>query len=122
MNSLELRDRIFQFVYGEISLHDLEEWLVPNTPELITNPDSADAGLVAAVELALAEYSDGTRDEDSVKSYFRDALQEFNTVFLDLTGNPMSWTVRASNTTTECQVVVPVSQAINLLTVEQVSL
>jgi hypothetical protein len=122
MNSLELRDRIFQFVYGEIGLHDLEEWLVPNTPELITDPDSADAGLVAAVELALAEYSDGIRDENSVKNYIRAALQEFNTIFIDLTGEPMPWTARASNTTTECQVVVPVSQAINLLTVAQVSL
>lgn len=82
MNSLELRNRIARFLEDEISLQDLEEWLVANIPELVRSPVSLDSDLVAAVELALAEFDDGIRDLEGVKDYLRNAVHENNTIII----------------------------------------
>lgn len=78
MKTFEFIDQIYRFLKDEISLRELEEWMVSNLRSLLKdNP-----GLVASVELALAEYSDGIRDLNGVKRYLYSSLEEFNTIFI----------------------------------------
>lgn len=74
MYSKELRDQVIRYIDNEISLHDLEEWLVPRMHRFIQNPDSDDADLIAEIELQLAEYSDGLRDEGQVRQEMKSFL------------------------------------------------
>lgn len=96
MLSLELRDRIALYISGDISLHELEDWLVPNLPALIQDPVSAEADLVAAIELCLAEYSAGFRDEDYVRNYLREALLKHNTISFTYPSNQVTIVTGAS--------------------------
>jgi hypothetical protein len=84
MVSQELRDWIAKYIENEISLQELESWTVSRLPLLIRDPSSTDADLVAAIELCLAEFSEGIRTEDEVRSYLRQALQEHNIIYLHL--------------------------------------
>ena len=72
MISLELRDRVRQSAYGEISATQLEEWMVPRLRLLLESVESADADVVAAIELGLAEMGDGIRTE----AQFRDLMKQ----------------------------------------------
>jgi len=83
MISDELRDMVIRYIDDQASLADLETWIVPRLPALISNPRSPDADLVAAVELALAELSRGIRSEPEVRSLIRKALQENISVWTD---------------------------------------
>ncbi len=76
MNTIDLRNQILKFIYQEITLKEFEEWFVSHLNSLLKENDA----FVGAVELALAEYSDGIRDLDSLREYFHSILQEFNTV------------------------------------------
>ncbi len=84
MLTLELRDKISRYIENEIQLEELETWIVEREPVLINDPNSVDASLVAAVELCLAEFSDGVKSEEEIRDYLRNALQENNTIFLDI--------------------------------------
>ncbi len=84
MYSLELREQIARYISSEISLEDLENWLVQNLPRLAVDPRSDDSSLAAAVDLCLVEYSAGLRTEESIKRYLSDALEEFKTVYINL--------------------------------------
>lgn len=84
MFTIELIDKISRYIENEIKLEELENWIVEREPILISDPDSVDASLVAAVELCLAEFSDGVKSEDEIRTYLRNALQEHNTIFLEI--------------------------------------
>ncbi len=81
MSALELRERIISFINDEISLSELEDWMIPNLANLIDDPN---AGLVYAVELVLAEFADGIRSEHEAKGFLKIALQENNTVRISI--------------------------------------
>jgi len=72
MFSQELRDHVISYLDNKISLQDLEDWIVPNAPELIHNPNDAD--LIAEIELQLAEFSDNLRDEEQIRQSLRIAI------------------------------------------------
>ncbi len=76
MISLELRDRVRQFAYGEISATQLEEWMVPRLRLLLESVESVDADVVAAIELGLAEMSDGIRTEAQFRDLMKQVLRE----------------------------------------------
>jgi len=82
MLSLELRDWIARYISTEISLEELENWVVSHLPELAADPHSDDSALAAAVDLCLAEYSDGIRTEEEIRHYLRDALSLYRTIKL----------------------------------------
>ena len=84
MFTIELIDKISRYIENEIKLEELETWIVEREPILISDPDSVDASLVAAVELCLAEFSDGVKSEEEIRTYLRNALQEHNTIFIEI--------------------------------------
>ena len=81
MISSTLRDKILEFTLNQISLADLEEWLVPQIPALIGDPNSEASDLVSAIELGIAELNAGILNKDSLVSYFQKVLSE-NTLII----------------------------------------
>ena len=76
MLSYEFKDVIFEFIQSNITVQQLEEWLVPRLPTLIKEQDSSDADVVATIELGLAEMSDGIRTEEDFRKLLFDAVCE----------------------------------------------
>lgn len=59
MISFELLNKIQQFINKEISVQELEEWIVPRMHLLLVPAESDEADLVATIELGLAEIGEG---------------------------------------------------------------
>ena len=76
MITSELRDILTRFVSSELSVEQIEDWIVPRLATLIEHPDSANSQVAAAVELALAELSTGIRSEAEARSLVKEALDE----------------------------------------------
>ena len=81
MLSFELKDKILQYADSKITLQDLEDWLVPRLPIFLKKPQTADADIVAVVELGLAEITNKIRTETEFRLILREVLQE-HTSFL----------------------------------------
>jgi len=98
MISFELRDRVYQFVDGEISAAQLEEWMVPRLRLLLESVESADADVVAAIELGLAEMSDGIRTEAQFRDLMKQVLREHAAASVFLRGDTRDETTSANGT------------------------
>jgi hypothetical protein len=73
--SSDLLDKINQYLDNQITISELEEWLVPREPFLLREPESDDSDIIGAIELGLAEMSAGLRVEDDLRRLFREALE-----------------------------------------------
>jgi len=82
MLSSELSNKILEFVESSITMSQLEEWLVPRLPFFLRIPDSADADIVSAVELGLAEVSSEIRTIEGFRNYLRYVVQGRNVLAL----------------------------------------
>lgn len=77
MLSYELKDQIAKYIDGEITFGQLEEWYVPRLPLFLQAPDSADADMIAEIELAAADWSAGSYDEAEVRRILADAMAQY---------------------------------------------
>jgi hypothetical protein len=77
--SCELKDKVLQYVEREITVEELEDWLVPRLPLYATREDTPDSDLSAAVELGLAEMNDGIRTEDEFRCFVATAVRQAET-------------------------------------------
>jgi hypothetical protein len=75
MLSSDLRDAIISFVEDRSTVTQLEEWLVPRLPVYLQSPETDDADVVAAVELALADMAAGTRTVQDIRSDLNAVVQ-----------------------------------------------
>ena len=75
MLSLELKDKVLQYIDSSITLEQLEDWLVPRLPIFLRKSEAADADVVAAIELGLAEISNEIRTELEFRSLLTKALR-----------------------------------------------
>lgn len=100
---LVLRNTVLQYVESEISLEQLEDWYVPKLPSLIDDAGSAEANLVAAIELGLAELSSGIVTENELKAYLVEALAEIrieqHPIIFDQSSERSHWIFGTSNET-----------------------
>lgn len=80
MLSSELRNQIIKFVDQEISIEELEDWYVPRLPFFLNSPHSSDAEVIAALELALHEFSSGTISENELRMTLLDAIRDKETI------------------------------------------
>lgn len=80
MVSPELREKVVAYLDGKITLAELERWYVPRVPRFFKDPDSADADIIAAIDLGLAELHDRIRTESAVRELIASALREYDTV------------------------------------------
>ncbi len=81
MLSYELREQVIRYIDQEISPTELEDWFVPRLSAFLQFPDSDDAEMIAAVEMALAELADGLIDEAEGRAMVRETVDRLgNTV------------------------------------------
>lgn len=80
MLSLELRNQVINYVNSEITIEQLEDWYVPRLPLYTRIPDSADAKVIAAIELGLAEYNCEIRSEEELRAFLADTIREYDTM------------------------------------------
>lgn len=103
MAEYEFFEKINQYIDGDISLEQLEDWYVPRLPTLIDDEDSAESNLVASLELGLAELSSGVQSENELKEYLSEALSEVQVelrpIFLDPRDESIRWITGSSNET-----------------------
>lgn len=72
MNTLwnNIRENLIDYITGKIPLSNFEDWLVPASWNVHQNEDRSTTNLVFAIELKLAEYSNGLWTEDELKEHF----------------------------------------------------
>jgi hypothetical protein len=80
MISSELYNKVIEVIDNQIDIKQLEEWLVPRLPIFLAEPDSAD--VVAAIELGLAEMSDGIRTKEEFSELLLDTIQEQGAILI----------------------------------------
>jgi len=98
MISLELRNKVYQFVDGAISATQLEEWMVARLRLFLESVESADADVVAAIELGLAEMSDGIRTEAQLRQFMKQVLREHAAASVFLGADTRDETTSANRT------------------------
>lgn len=57
--SVEILSKLDEFLEGEVSLSELDEWLAPRLPYYLDAPDSLNGRLAGAIELFVAESQSG---------------------------------------------------------------
>lgn len=99
MLTSELLSVIEQYVTGAIILEQLEDWLAPRWVLLFSlppvEPEATD--LAAAVELGLAEISNGSRSEEEFRSMVMTLLQQSRTIPLSYPGQGKMTGTESSN-------------------------
>jgi hypothetical protein len=63
----QIRERVARYLVGEISLDELEDWLVERSWNMHRDSDEAAQKLAAAIELRLAEHSSGHLSDDGLR-------------------------------------------------------
>ena len=66
--SFEIISKVTEYVERDITLWELESWLVTKLPTYLDNPESTEGKLAVLVDLCLAELHDGIRAERGVRS------------------------------------------------------
>jgi hypothetical protein len=82
MLSSEFREIANRYIDNQISLNELEEWLVPNLPDYLVSPQSDDADIASVIELGLADVSLGNRTQDEFRNDLKIALYEHTEAIL----------------------------------------
>jgi hypothetical protein len=70
-----IHERLIDYLAGEITLRDFEDWFFPETWDVDQKRDLALVGLVYAIKLSLAEFSNGDWTEDELRGLLQ-SLQE----------------------------------------------
>ena len=76
MLSYELREQVLDYINNRIDFEDLQDWYVPRLRQFLEDPNSADADMIAAIELASVQLAEGLSSEDEVKFMLLDAISE----------------------------------------------
>lgn len=78
MFSYELREQILNYINNRIQLDDLEDWYIPRLRQLLKDPYSAEADVIAAIEHAAFHLEEGINDEGEVKDMLWDTLGKYS--------------------------------------------
>ncbi len=107
-NSLDvtIRDWLARYLAGEIGLGEFQEWFVPATWDQPGKGDSEIDALIGEIELRLAEYTGGHRDEKDLRTL----LVPLVTNYRIRIGAPIHRTASTAVTTTRA-VGLPVESA-----------
>jgi len=85
MFPFEILDRTRAYLNGDITLHELESWVVPHLELLVAERGSMTYLLAGAIELGLAEMSIGDIDEEAFREQLWGFLSAHHRVFGGLT-------------------------------------
>lgn len=68
----DIYEALVRFLAGEISLDDFEDWFVQQSWNMDLDSDESAQQLASAIELKLAEYSNGHLSNNELSSFFRE--------------------------------------------------
>ncbi|MBI1955041.1 MAG: hypothetical protein HYS38_01460 [Acidobacteria bacterium] len=68
LSSAQIHRQLWQYLAGSLSIDEFEDWLVSSSWNMHKDADRDAQELVGAIELRLAEYSQGHLDEADLKS------------------------------------------------------
>jgi len=106
----QIRDRLFSYLTREITLNDFEDWLELQSWNMHQDSDDAAQRLVGAIELRLAEYSEGHLTDDALERELRGLIAPSAVVFIDnATPTETIWT--ATTASESSQVDLQISRA-----------
>ena len=71
-----IRERLAEYLAGEISLRDFEDWFFPETWDIDRIDNLALANLVYGIKLRLAEFPHGDWTETELRSRLRSFLEK----------------------------------------------
>ena len=111
MLSLELWQVANQFIESQISVEELEDWLVPRLPAIMQSPDSADADVAATIELGLAEMSHDIINEAQLRAEIARELKKYLTL-LTMYPDPSRRPVQMTSSSQTSAVLFPASWAL----------
>jgi hypothetical protein len=72
-----IRERLAEYLAGEISLREFEDWFFPETWDIDQVDIPALANLVYGIKLRLAEFSNGDWTETELRSLLRPFLEKY---------------------------------------------
>jgi hypothetical protein len=70
----DLKNRVSDYIAGEISLEEFEDWFVPTYWNVLTGKEEELSQMVYDIELRLAEYSRGNWTEHELKEHLNSLL------------------------------------------------
>ena len=76
MSSSEFINMVYSYLDQEITVEDLEDWLIPQLPFLLSLPKSSLFDLVATIELGLAEMNSGALSEEAFRDMLKDSISK----------------------------------------------
>jgi len=82
MVTSEIFDKTYQYLNGEISLTELEDWVEARFGLFAALPQGAARHLYGTIELGLAEISIGHRSEDEFRALVREFIRSLDFIFL----------------------------------------
>lgn len=106
----ELYEKAIQYLNNEISLAELENWLVPRLGEVLALPTGLELDLAGEIELGLSEMSGGHLKEDDFKTELLRLLQA-----AEVETEPVLSVVRSGQTNTdilELEAAMPTGPAV----------
>jgi hypothetical protein len=73
----EIRDKVRQWLVGEISYHQFEDWFVPVAGTIATESDLEAESLVHDIDMSMSEYSDGVLSAQELRAEVESAIRPF---------------------------------------------
>jgi hypothetical protein len=110
ITQIQIRDRLLDYLTRAITLNEFEDWLVVQSWDMHRDSDETAQSLVGAIELRLAEYSDGHLTDEGLERELKGLITSSATV---LVGNakPTKPTWTSSTASESFRVNLPASQA-----------
>ena len=93
INALQIRQKLFDWLDGRISLRQFEAWFVPATWDAHQSNAETKA-LVDDIELNLFEYSDGHMTQDDLRLALLTLVQSHSSPASSLATAATSWPIR----------------------------
>jgi hypothetical protein len=121
MLSYELEKMVLQYINCEITIEQLEDWLVPRLPVFLRLPHSSDSDVVAAIELGLAEMSDEIRNEAEFREFLSDVLREHSTTRVICPPEQLYSTATSSNNKVMSPILLSPSAEFAMMVIDQQS-
>lgn len=90
----EIREHLFSYVAGEISLQEFEDWFFPKAWESDQLNDGALLDLIYQIKLDWSEYTDGDWPEEDLRRMWRSLAEKFT-----ISSSPIRLIYDSSNNT-----------------------
>ena len=80
--SLDIFGVTHRYLEGDLTLDDLQEWLVPRLGSFLVDPHCTASELAGLLELCFADIAAGEADEDELRGLISDFLRANETIVL----------------------------------------